>query len=108
MSDLKPCPFCGSPGELSSLTPDGYRYARCSSCDITSETSRSVEALKATWNTRVSPWRSLRDDPPAMGSHILMRDELAVGFSTLRVSMPEMIELTVNHTKYTDWMEIPD
>lgn len=62
MSELKPCPFCGSAnlGKLNGLQQ--YRARRtCQACGATGpESTREDEA----WNTRPSPWRSLKDDPP--------------------------------------------
>jgi hypothetical protein len=101
VSELKPCPFCG----FTAKHWDDIQREQCTRCGALGPEYGGADVG---WNTRVSPWRSLKDDPPEIGTHILMRDELAVGFSTLRVSMPELIELTVNHTKYTEWMEIPE
>lgn len=52
--DLKPCPFCGSPGELTDTMPGGTYWVRCSVCDGEGPSSdeRTKEQAIALWNTR--------------------------------------------------------
>lgn len=66
MSDLKPCPFCGNT-DVHIDADDGDFYAvLCDEgrCAGNSGYFGSPESAKACWNTRVSHWRSLKDEPP--------------------------------------------
>lgn len=63
-SSLKPCPFCGS-RDIGLIDPDDQFC--CRDCGAASGclSEQACDADKqVAWNTRVSPWRSLEDDPP--------------------------------------------
>ena len=55
MINLKPCPFCGSDGEVATFDYEGksYWYARCTHCGVYSEIDAETEEIAVTsWNTR--------------------------------------------------------
>jgi hypothetical protein len=74
MSDLKPCPFCGSPGSLfassdhSGAWEGGCSGEGCVANDLVWDTSK--ELAVATWNRRASP-QAERDDVLAAARRML-------------------------------------
>lgn len=94
MSDLKRCPFCGS----SDLSPEPefgpQQHWLCSGCGSCATVER--------WNTRVSPWRSLKDDPPT--------EYPVVVFNPRKKSADVLLFKATHETLgrgWTLWMEIP-
>jgi Lar family restriction alleviation protein len=59
-TELKPCPFCGGPGKLSSYISGHcnpkldmlYHYAECERCDITLGNEEVPEKAAQKWNHR--------------------------------------------------------
>lgn len=72
MKDLKPCPFCGSPGIYDPDIPT----EQCGRCGALGP---GYGGADVGWNDRASPWRSLKDDPPTEGTWITIRKRLASG-----------------------------
>lgn len=141
MSELKPCQFCGKPGtiwESRKLVPgyhDASRSVGCKACGYTlasrSETTTWFDSGRVTtnteevdgylasiWNRRVSPWRSLKDDPPIsvggmeqLHRAIVVRDTSAPSWTNRYVMLlPKFFdaELLGNlKGSFTEWMEIP-
>lgn len=147
MTELKDCPFCWKPGtiwESRELVPgyhDACRAVGCKACAYTlaskSETTTWLETggvttnteevdalLTSVWNNRVSPWLSLKDDPPVNDNRlILLRgkpprcgyeqsgivvdipgwDGVVHGFA--RANQLEL--LSYRYQDFTEYMEIP-
>lgn len=56
MSDIKPCPFCGNPGEITQphSGPISYiYYVKCSGCSAHGPDAASTVEAIAKWNARV-------------------------------------------------------
>lgn len=68
MTELKPCPFCGETTLGASSQVNGHatvgHYIECGHCQNQGPWMFSASAAADAWNNRVSPWRSLKDDPP--------------------------------------------
>lgn len=70
MTQLKPCPFCGSSNLTRSWQSATQIAVECQRCEAHGplQKSQTMQGAKEnaheTWNNRVSPWRSLKDDPP--------------------------------------------
>ena len=75
-TDLKPCPFCGSPARLSALNGTGhfaFAYIECSGCPahMTHDTHDMpgaklpdlMEAVVANWNRRSEPKKEEEAEP---------------------------------------------
>lgn len=69
MTELKPCPFCGEQAVADSTEHQPYsEFISCMGCTAIVDTPEQ-------WNTRPSPWRSLKDElPPQSGDNIFVRD----------------------------------
>lgn len=52
MSELKPCPFCGSDDVFCGQGPEGEDYVECWDCSAKVETYNGMEDAVAGWNTR--------------------------------------------------------
>jgi len=63
--ELLPCPFCGS-NEISIDYETEYNLVMCSKC------TGSIDSIEQ-WNTRHSPWISLKDIFPENGEIVLCR-----------------------------------
>lgn len=55
MTDLKPCPFCGSDAVLNDYSGREYScyYVQCPKCHIGTEVKYSETAVVKIWNRRV-------------------------------------------------------
>ena len=71
MSELKPCPFCGSnrarlvaPVDQMNLPDVRSRYVRCGDCGATGRQGFDAEIY---WNTRPTQWVSVEDAADFVG-----------------------------------------
>lgn len=73
MTDLKPCPFCGS-SDVATQHCDEVSNVCCDNCHAGYWTSDGKDA-ESIWNNRVSHWRSLKDyrAPDDSDAMILLR-----------------------------------
>lgn len=71
MTPLKPCPFCGST-DVDTTGNDEVWFVGCNQCEAGYGHS-TLDSAKGQWNTRISPWRSLKDDPPKKPGHYVLR-----------------------------------
>lgn len=60
MSELRNCPFCGSPAKANAEE----RCVECTKCTATTYCQDDVELAIKQWNRRPSPWRSVKEKPP--------------------------------------------
>lgn len=91
MTDLKPCPFCGS---FTDLEPEDTRV-KCYSCGASN--------WREQWNTRVSPWRSLKDDPPRLAMRVILR---APALFRIHIAS-DSSNAEFLGKGYDSWMEVP-
>lgn len=54
MSELKPCPFCGSEAELIPLKGVNAKYIQCPNCHISTEVLSEDKILIELWNRRTN------------------------------------------------------
>ncbi len=52
LSELLPCPFCGSKAELSGCFPNGQYYIQCTGCRVSLWYDRMDKAVGC-WNNRI-------------------------------------------------------
>ena len=125
MSELIPCPFCGKPGtiwESRKLVPgyhDASRSVGCKACAYAlaskDETTTWLESgrvetnteevdayLASIWNNRVSPWRSLKDDPPTEYPVVICNPRRKAADTLLFKATPETLA-----RGWTLWTELP-
>ena len=56
MSELKPCPFCGTESRFIGTEPDGgIWYISCGGCHANSQPVHGREKAITAWNTRATP-----------------------------------------------------
>lgn len=107
MTELKPCPFCGS-SDVGLLDPDDQFHCRVCGAASGCPEDESRESKVDRWNTRVSPWRSLKDDPPINAPVLIRRGQRA----SWRFGAQIMPWLPVSEyyfeRGYTEWMEVPE
>lgn len=110
MTSLQPCPFCGS----NDIYHDafGSAFGCCAKCDASGPIGRDGEWVES-WNTRVPPWRSLKDDPPELVAKpwyrlVLLRDDdtpRSFGFENAKSAV---LRACQPNCDMTEWMEIPE
>lgn len=112
--ELKPCPFCG--GDAKNLGDDERFMIGCdnASCVVQPNTSMHFDPLHAQgeWNTRPSPWVSVKDLLPAARPKVLARWE----GSLIRVDCASSAEVgrygahvcNDGGPHITHWMPLPD
>lgn len=128
MSDLKPCPFCGSL-DVDTQHYDEVSNVCCDSCHAGYWTSDGEDA-ESIWNNRASPWRSLKDEPPepptedTEHSIIVRANHRVLAVDRYRLLVPYRDRDNGNQWRwfeshmddvledvvawgYTDWMEVP-
>ena len=70
MSELKPCPFCGSPHASETATATGFSWSKsvyvCHSCGATGPRGENRDSARAAWNTRADSdgWVAMGDGLP--------------------------------------------
>jgi len=73
MTDLLPCPFCGSPARTDLLPhAGGPGWVQCSSCEIDQYMSDTLEEAVARWNTRAP---AATPTPVPLPLAVRLRDE---------------------------------
>lgn len=108
MTGFRPCPFCGSSDVSRSWQSAALVAIECASCEATGpawkgdSTQEAKDGARDAWNTRVSPWRSLKDDPPVDGTWVTVRKRTVAG-ETIYACMCTNYFLV----GACDWMEIP-
>lgn len=131
MTELKPCPFCGAPGELVVTGKYSWGYspefwsARCTKCKAqTAEGKEGHEYMGAeegaleriqeqaalAWNTRVSPWRSLKDyaaPADADATIVLRRTSRLAWLLCGPLGRRRTIELAIADG-FDEYMELPE
>jgi len=105
--ELLPCPFCGSKNiKLHQQHWHMNRKSQC--CDCHSESTYDEKEGITTWNTRHSPWISVKDRLPNGDKKILVYcngiGEIIVFYNLIdKVFMDELnIYIAVTH-----WMPLP-
>jgi len=111
MSELKPCPFCGSEARILK----GHHYwAVCPECAARgSAYGERGNAIKA-WNTRTPQWVSVEDGLPEEGlcvlgfePHCLLNRDKGVGVIVADYDITEIRKAT-GKPWITHWMPLPE
>lgn len=120
MTTLKPCPFCGST-DVDTTGNDEVWFVGCNQCEAGYGHS-TFDSAQGQWNTRVSPWRSLKDDPPTAPVLACVRkpcssdpfddDEFRDGY-VYRMRWMRHAKWSTPIESYiewgfTEWMELPE
>jgi len=72
VSDLKPCPFCGS-ANLGRTVGDPWQWVVCLDCDAQGPSlERSESEATDAWNTRPNPWRDWSEEQPEEWRPVLL------------------------------------
>lgn len=114
MSELKPCPFCGAKEEdLCPQYHQGQRreYVICGKCDAYGPAVMVGTDPVEMWNTRVSPWRSLRDDPPDVDPDsmlILRRTGDNPAWTIVGPICADIIMRNLVEDGFNEWCEVPE
>lgn len=61
MSELKPCPFCGSTDVHTSPNGENYAYVYCNTCGAEGPTN-DIGSVAMTWNRRAQPAQAVPSD----------------------------------------------
>ena len=95
MTELLLCPFCGESKELTK----SESFVNCESC--------LCQALKMRWNTRHSPWISVKDNVPTEKQLVLV---YAPNEKILKIRIGLFDDwINIDHTlEITQWMQLPN
>lgn len=113
MSGFNPCPFCGSTDVSRSWQSASVIAIECTDCEATGparrgdSTQEAKDGARDAWNTRVSPWRSFKDDPPTKGPVLIRRGQRASWRFGAQIAPWLPVSEYFLERGYTEWMEAP-
>lgn len=100
--ELIPCPFCGSNEIGISKELPHHPYIECQCCYVEVGYSDDIESAKKLWNTRHSPWISVKDRLPKKNGRYLVIEDHHSNWTGICKFSNGKFELKVTH-----WMPLP-